>query len=277
MLEAWIGYTFTKLPNGVVVRDGIDSHIHRSVFASTWISDTHRISTDELMEPGDNLVAADHDEAHPPPRRMETGKRSISPAVSPTRAAVSVSDYQPTSPNPSQLELPEAERTPSWSQAENSQPPKRQRPGTAPSTSDARYVLGTAPPPSETRQVTMPQPPVIRPPLPAPQPEPALTFARSGFLTVTRPCLPQLPPNPPDRALQDQIDLAVSREVYRKASPSRANPNPHSQPDASVRPIAGINRPADYYLSGLLVVESCNGCYPSNHTARMSPPSAHPR
>ena len=124
-LASSIGYSFTKFDNGVVVCAGVDSQIHSSVFVSAWLSGIHRISVKELMAEGNKLVTIDHDALRPPPKRVfiqqtqesepsipETGKRGHSPSASPRLGPLSVSDYQPTSPTPSQLGLPELERPP---------------------------------------------------------------------------------------------------------------------------------------------------------------------
>ena len=78
-LASGLGYTFAEFPNSVVVSDGVDSSIHRCVFVSTWLPDTQRISTKDLMEPEHMLVAIDHDDAHHPPKtHVSSGARPIS-------------------------------------------------------------------------------------------------------------------------------------------------------------------------------------------------------
>ena len=119
-LAAGLGYTFSKLPNGVVLSQGIGSAIHRSVFASEWISDTQRISIPELVSDSKKLVTVDHDDAHPPPRRTdvpsrsEPSKRNRSPTLSSSINPSAVTDCQSAFPTPSQLGLPENERPASW-------------------------------------------------------------------------------------------------------------------------------------------------------------------
>ena len=151
-LAAGLGYTFRKLDNGLGVCAGHEGIIRHSVFVSACLSDTQRISIDELLQSGHKLVTIDQEDAHPPPKRnasarSDAGQRSMSPpCLSPPIPALSVSDYQPTSPTPSQLELPELERPPSWSPADVSPPPKRTRLGG----NHAKPELAILPPPAVT-------------------------------------------------------------------------------------------------------------------------------
>ena len=139
---ASLGYAFTKLPNVEVASDGNSTEINRSVFVSAWVSDTQRVSIQELLNPDHDIVIIDHDNERPHPKRMENLRRATSPQVnqrtaspaSPPIPTVSVSDYHPPSPTPSQLDLPESERPASWSPAEN-HPTKRMKLPPSPSTS----------------------------------------------------------------------------------------------------------------------------------------------
>lgn len=153
------------ISNGVVVSAGMGSFIRRSVFVSIWLSDTQRISVTELVEPDNELVTVDHDQPHPPPKRTAdsrsssspscVGPRSMSPPPSPDIMTLSVDDYHPTAPPPSQPELPEAERPPSRRPADTSPHPAKPHTSTR---------LNPAGPPN----VTMAAPPMLRPPPPVP-------------------------------------------------------------------------------------------------------------
>ena len=101
--------------------------LRRSVFASAWVSDTQRISINELLIEDQDIVI-DHDDENPPPKKIADptrqdsqsntdGERHASPSMPPVIPTLSVSDYQPASPPPSQLDLPENERPPSWPHA----------------------------------------------------------------------------------------------------------------------------------------------------------------
>ena len=150
------------------------------------------------------LVTIDHGDAHPPPKRMsdlesnpsrsDFSKRSLSPRFAPNMPTVSVSDYHPNPPAPGQMGLDGSGRHALWSPEAASRPRKRHRPRGPPVSFD----------------VPMPKPPVLRPP-PLQQSEP--TFVPTGFASLVPPCQPRIAANPPTRALQEQIDDALSRGV----------------------------------------------------------------
>ena len=145
-----MGYSFEKLGVGVVVSGGgSDAQIHHSVFVSSWLSDTRRISIIELWADDSRIVIVDQDASlHTPPKRIyshppeyprtDHSKRPRSPILSQPTPILSVPDYQPTPPTTSQLDLPESERPPSWSTSEVSHPPKTPCPSSRDSEAETR-------------------------------------------------------------------------------------------------------------------------------------------
>ena len=204
MLAHGLGYTFSKLSNGVVVSPGINSHIHKGVFISAWLSDTQRISAPQLIQSADNLVTIDHDGNHPPPRLLDVPldviirKRSRSPVRSPSPVLPSVPDYSPASPTPSQLDLPEQERPASWTPSEEA-PTKRTKAASVASSASVTTAAAAASP-------------VISPLAPPPA---SRNFSQEGFVPVSTKA-PILTPSSSALALQETIEESVAREVERR-------------------------------------------------------------
>ena len=210
-LASGVGYAFTKIPNRVVFSDGIDSFIHRSVSVSEWLSDNQRISATELMGPERKIVTSDRDQSHPRPsgwpmidlvlRPLIPENHPFPPPIPTKLTTLSLSEYQPTSPTPSQRGSPS---------------PKDLRLGTllALRPHPKRIRHGARQAPVEQSNVTPPKPPVVNHPPPVPRAKPI--FPHAGFLTVSPPAPPQLAPNPSTLALQEQIDASVAKEVERR-------------------------------------------------------------
>ena len=129
LLAEGLGYTFTKLRNGGIVSEGADAMIRRTAFIAAWVYDTQRVSTLDLMDPSRKIVTIGHDDSHPPPLLIVTPsmspvrhKRTCAPLKSPNVSTLSVSEYQPASPTPSQRDFPENERPSSWAPADACEP-----------------------------------------------------------------------------------------------------------------------------------------------------------
>ena len=223
-LAASTGYSFGKLSNGVAVSVGCpDSQINRSVFAPAWLSDTQRVSINALLADEPRIVIIDHDAStRPSPKLLPYrspdsdvsyhAKRPRSTVLSPPIPELSVSDYQHNSPTPSQLELPENERPPSWSPADVSPPPKKPRPYTPSSSAVTHDAIST------------PKPAAFVPPTPTATLQPGPAFFHPGFQANTAPqyvlslppVAPQLTPNQSTVDIQTFVDIDVSLEVDRR-------------------------------------------------------------
>ena len=164
-LAGGMGYRFEKLSNGVVVSSGdSDSQIHMSVFFSAWLSDTQRIAIPELLAYDTRIVIIDQGtDGYPDPQRIPSeSPESLRSARKKSRSQpdfspipeLSVSDYRPQSPTPTELELQESERPPSWSPAGISPPPKKARPITP---SSSAVTDSAASPELRPPAVTQPQ------------------------------------------------------------------------------------------------------------------------
>ena len=217
-LAAGMGYRFVKLNNGVVVSSGdADGQINRSVFVSVWLSDTQSISMRELLTEDHKIVVIDHDTREhqnprmlpsdsPDPPRANRERMSRTPVLPPEMPDLSVSDYQPQSPTPSQMELPESERPPSRTPAGESPPMKKARPATP----------TLHPNPDDVADNTTVVPSAAKSPSPTFTPQGFTSLQPPQFILNMPPQVPQLSPNTTTIDLQAQIAQEASKEVDRR-------------------------------------------------------------
>ena len=226
-----MAYTFSKLPIGAIASTGTKAHIHRSAFASAWLSDTHRISIPELVESPVALVAIAQDDSHPQPHRIEEElpnairKRPRTPTGSIDRSVTPAQYYSPESPTSTQIDLPEIERPASRPPADEA--PRKRRKEAIASSGGASTQIGSPIVTSKSHSV---HDEPISPP--------------GGFRHVQLPDPPTITPSPCARALEKQIDEAVALEADRLLQRMGIQPAIKPAQPMNYGPPASIIRPS---------------------------------